>query len=193
MNKIYIKLSEIADIKISSVDKKIKDNESKVKLCNFTDVYYNWDISSFDICHFMIASASKEEINKFSLSKNDVLITKDSETRNDIGISCLVKEDLPNTILGYHCALIRPNKNIDGAYLNACLKNKTCRKYFSNQASGSGQRFTLSIDGIGSVKIPLISFDEQKKISRFISNINDKISINNRINDNLPYGYLTIH
>ncbi|MEI3535412.1 MAG: restriction endonuclease subunit S [Bacilli bacterium] len=191
MNKIYIKLSEITDIKISSVDKKIKDNESKVKLCNFTDVYYNWDISSFDICHFMIASASKEEINKFSLSKNDILITKDSETRNDIGISCLVKENLPNTILGYHCALIRPNKNIDGAYLNACLKNKTCRKYFSNQASGSGQRFTLSIDGIGSVKIPLIPFDEQKKISRFISNINDKISINNRINDNLQQVLMT--
>ena len=34
----YKKLSEVAEIRLSSVDKKIKETEKNVKLCNFTDV-----------------------------------------------------------------------------------------------------------------------------------------------------------
>lgn len=40
------KLGEVAEILISSIDKKTKDNESLVKLCNFVDVYHNWAITS---------------------------------------------------------------------------------------------------------------------------------------------------
>ena len=178
-------LAEIADIEISGVDKKTNEGEQTVKLCNFTDVYYNWDLDAKDSEHFMIASATPKEIDKFALFANDVVITKDSETRDDIGISCHITEDMPNTILGYHCALIRPHKGIDGGYLNACLKTITSRKYFSNQASGSGQRYTLSVSGIGSVRIPIVDYEEQKKIARLIANINNKVRCNNRINDNL--------
>ena len=35
------KLGEIATVEISGVDKKIKDGETSVKLCNFVDVYYS--------------------------------------------------------------------------------------------------------------------------------------------------------
>ena len=42
------KLSEIAKIDISGVDKKTNPGEKPVKLCNFTDVYYNWsDVSPY--------------------------------------------------------------------------------------------------------------------------------------------------
>ncbi len=184
---IFKRLSEIATIEISGVDKKTLEGEISIKLCNFTDVYYNWEIDSSYLDKFMIATAKQSEIDKFSLKKNDVVITKDSETREDIGISCLIKEDLANTILGYHCALIRPKKNIDGGYLNACLQSNLARKYFSNQASGSGQRYTLTLTGIGSVNIPMIPYEEQIKIAEIFSNINEKISINNKINDNLQY------
>ena len=180
----YKRLSDVAEIRLSSVDKKTKDNEKKVKLCNFTDVYYNFDIDKYDALSFMEATANNNEISKFELKKDDVVITKDSETRDDIGIACHIKNDLDNVVLGYHCALIRP-KNVDGGYLNVCLQSKMCRTYFSNQASGSGQRYTLTEKGIGNVKIPIVPMDYQKKIARLVSNINDKIKINSRINDNL--------
>lgn len=182
---IFINLSELASIDISGVDKKIIDGEITVKLCNFTDVYYNWEIDESYSSKFMIASAKQNEIDKFHLKKNDVVITKDSETKDDIGISCLIKEDLEKTILGYHCALIRPKDTIHGGYLNACLRTNFARKYFSNQASGSGQRYTLTANGIGSVKIPVIPYEEQVKIAEVFSNINEKIRLNNKINDNL--------
>lgn len=183
----YEKLSDIATIVISGVDKKIKEGELPIKLCNFTDVYYNWEIDTSYSNKFMHATAKKSEIEKFSLRKDDVVITKDSETRFDIGVPCLIKEDLENTILGYHCALIRPKKEIVGGYLNACLQSQTSQKYFSNQASGSGQRYTLTLEGIGAVKVPIIPYVEQLKIAEVFSNLNRKININNQINDNLRY------
>lgn len=191
---VFKKLSEVADIFLSSVDKKINEKEKNVKLCNFTDVYYNFDLDKNDSKRFMTATANDNEISKFKLRKDDVVITKDSETRDDIGISCYIKDDFDDLVLlGYHCALIRPKNNIDGAYLNVCLQSKMTRTYFSNQASGSGQRYTLTEKGIGDVKIPYFDMKIQEKIAGLISNINQKIRINNRINDNLQQLILSIY
>lgn len=177
-------LSELVDIFLSNVDKKTIDGEVPVRLCNFTDVYYNWDVTNSDVLGFMKATATEKEIGKFTLREGDVLLTKDSETRDDIGMSCYVSGDLGGALLGYHCALLRPKSGaISGAYLNAYLKSPMARKYFSNQASGSGQRYTLSVDGIGAVKVPLPSPEEQDSISSFLQAISQKIRVNRLSNE----------
>ena len=40
------KLGDIATVEISGVDKKTKDGEQEIRLCNFVDVYYNWAITT---------------------------------------------------------------------------------------------------------------------------------------------------
>lgn len=174
MNK-YIRLDECCQIALSSIDKKSKSNEKPIKLCNFTDVYYNWNIYSSMTDEFMEATASDKNIDTFSLKQGDVVITKDSETRDDIGMAAFVYEDLPNTVLGYHCALIRPLHSVDGSYLNAFLNSYLGRKHFENQASGSGQRYTLTKEALGSIKIPLIPIHQQKAIGALFSNIEKRI------------------
>lgn len=73
----------------------------------------------------MPATARPNEISKFQLRKGQVALTKDSETRDDIGISTYIADDFDDVILGYHCALITPQRNIlDGSYLNAILHTK---------------------------------------------------------------------
>ena len=118
---------------------------------------------------------SIKNIDTFSLKQGDVVITKDSETRDDIGMAAFVYEDLPNTVLGYHCALIRPLHSVDGSYLNAFLNSYLGRKHFENQASGSGQRYTLTKEALGSIKIPLIPIHQQKAIGALFSNIEKRI------------------
>ena len=178
---IFKPLSEVAKIDISGVNKKIDDGEKLVKLCNFTDVYYNWAVTSNNVANFMTASANDNEIERFTLKKGYVAITKDSETRDDIGIPCLIADNLENTILGYHCALIMTDENqLYGPYLNTYLNSKMARTYFSNQASGSGQRYTLTIGGIGNVMVPIIEMSEQIKIGNLFSKIDKKIE-NNKI------------
>ena len=69
----------------SNVDKKSKDDEVAVRLCNYTDVYYNDTIT--ESMDFMSATATVDQVAKFSLRAGDTLITKDSETADDIAVA----------------------------------------------------------------------------------------------------------
>ena len=180
------KLGDIATVEISGVDKKIKDGEKEIRLCNFVDVYYNWAITTAQHDSFMLATARPNEISKFKLKKGQVALTKDSETRDDIGIPTYIADDFDDAILGYHCALVTPNKDIlDGRYLNALLHTDYAKKYFACNASGSGQRYALSVEALNSFPVPIIPLHEQKRIGEIFSALDKKIELNKRINQNL--------
>ena len=178
------RLGDVAEILISSIDKKSKDGEAPVRLCNFVDVYRNWAVTANSI--FMVATTNENNLKKFSLKKGYVAFTKDSETRNDIGISTYIADDLVNTVLGYHCALVKPNNSIlSGKYLNAFLHSGYIKKYFELNATGSGMRYTLSIDTLNNTPILAPSVKIQERIGHIFSDIDRKICLNRQINDNL--------
>lgn len=180
MNKSF-SLGEAATIFLSNVDKKSNNSEESVKLCNFVDVYDNWAINKNVSNNFMVATANDRQIAQFQLKKGQVAITKDSETRDDIGVSSYIADDLDNTLLGYHCALITPDPTkLNGKFLNAYLHSPRAIKHFSNQASGSGQRYTLTASSIATMPIPNIDIKYQEKIGSFFSII-DRIIENNKI------------
>ncbi len=102
------RLKYVSDTRISNVDKKSED-EIAVQLCNYTDVYKNDFID--DNIEFMQATATLSQIKNFELKLDDVLMTKDSESSDDIGIPAYVS--LSNTkgvVCGYHLAQITTNK-----------------------------------------------------------------------------------
>ena len=180
------KLRELASVDISSVDKKTKEGEIPVRLCNFTDVYKNWAIRTHMYDSFMKATAKQKDIDKFSIKKGQVAITKDSETRDDIGIPTYIADDFNNVVLGYHCALITPHENFCGAYLNAYLNTKMAKKYFEGYASGSGQRYTLTLDSINEIQIwAPEEKEDQERIVKVLNDIDQKIILNTRINAEL--------
>lgn len=180
------KLGDIAKIEISGVDKKTIEGETSVRLCNFVDVYYNWAITKEKAKSFMVASAKQTEIDKCSIGKGMVAITKDSETRDDIGVATYIADDFEDVLLGYHCALITPNPAVvDGKYLNAFMHTRYIQKYFENNASGSGQRYTLSNDTISNIPVLLPSIEEQHIIGKLLADLDRKIELNKQINDNL--------
>lgn len=69
----------------------------------------------------MVASAKQTEIDKCSIGKGMVAITKDSETRDDIGIATYIADDFEDVLLGYHCALITPNPAISDTHFPMIL------------------------------------------------------------------------
>ena len=180
------RLDNVATFEISNVDKKSKSGEQSVRLCNFTDVYYNWAVNESISQKFMVATASETQIKKLSLKKGQVAITKDSETRHDIGIPCYIAESFKDCVLGYHCALITPNPELlDGCYLNAYLNSKLAKEYFANNASGSGMRYSLPIDSIKNIILYLPDIETQRAVGKIFSNIDRKIALNREINRNL--------
>ena len=176
------KLSELASVDISGVDKKSYEGEKPVRLCNFTDVYKNWAITEYHYPSLMKATAKDRDIEKFKIKKGQVAITKDSETRDDIGIPTYIADNFEDVILGYHCALITPSDALDGKYLNAYLNTKMAKKYFEGYASGSGQRYTLTLDSINDIQIWMPDIEDQKKLSKILNDIDRKIALNTRMN-----------
>ena len=176
-----VKLGEVADVHVSGVDKKTIPGEKPVRLCNYTDVYYNWTIRKELSQNFMKASARDSEIAKFRLRAGQVALTKDSETRDDIGHPAYIADDYEDVILGYHCALISPHAGIlDGQYLNGLLRTRHMSDYLSRNAGGSGQRYYLSDSTIKAMPISLPPFDSQLRIAGVLGSLDEKIALNRK-------------
>lgn len=186
MELTKVKLSDVARVEISGVDKKSKPGQKNVRLCNFVDVYHNWAITQDMRDSFMEATASDKEIEALSIKKGQVAFTKDSETRDDIGIPTYIADDFDDVVLGYHNALITPDeRKLNGKYLNAFMHSSYIQKYFENNASGSGQRYTLSNDTVNSIPVLLPSIKNQEKIGNLFSFIDRKIALNKKMNQKL--------
>ncbi len=159
-------LGKLVEIILSNADKKINDGETKVSLCNYTDVYYKKRIDLS--LSFLEASATDLEIHRFQLKVNDVLITKDSETPDDIAVPSLVTEVKKNLLCGYHLAILRPLKHkIDGGYLFFSLMSESSRAQFSSLATGI-TRFGIGNNDIKNVRLCLPPLATQKSIAHFL-------------------------
>ena len=168
------RLRTIAELRVSNVDKHTREDETPVRLCNYVDVYKNDRIS--EAIEFMQATATPDEIQRFRLDVDDVLITKDSETWDDIGVPALVKYSADDLISGYHLALLRPFKQqISGGYLLRALQSKPVAYQFHVEATGV-TRYGLSQDGIKSIWFPLPPASEQRAIVRFLDHIDRRIN-----------------
>ena len=160
------RLRNVTDMRVSNVDKHVKAAEVPVRLCNYVDVYKNDRIS--EQIDFMRATATGEEIERFRLSKGDVLITKDSETWDDIGVPALVTNPTPDLVSGYHLALLRPYiDEISGEYFLRTLQSKGLAHQFYVKANGV-TRYGLTHTAIKSVWLPLPPLPEQTAIVEYL-------------------------
>lgn len=159
------RLKTIADVRLSNVDKKSEEGQEAVLLCNYVDVYYNERITS-DMA-FMPATATHGQIDRFGLRRGDVLITKDSESWDDIAIPSVVAEELDNVLCGYHLALIRPGEKVHGPYLARAFGASGVRDQFRVSANGI-TRFGIGSDAIGSALFMLPPPEDQQAIAAFL-------------------------
>jgi type I restriction enzyme S subunit len=181
------KLKNICDLSISSVDKHIIENERKVFVCNYTDVYYNEFITKE--LELRVGSCSEVEYSNFLLNQDDVIITKDSESPNDIGVPSLVKDTLENVVCGYHLSIIKPRiESIKGGYLFRQLQTKRIRNYYEINSNGI-TRFGLGKYSVLETPIIVPPIEEQKIIIDYINietlKIDELISIEKRRIDTL--------
>lgn len=156
----------------SNVDKHSRDDEPAVRLCNYTDVYYNEQITS--AMPFMEATASEDQIAKFTLKAGDTIITKDSETADDIAISAYVPVDLPGVVCGYHLSMIRPRPGTVGAFVKRLFDSVYAKAKFEVAASGL-TRVGLGQYSLDNVELPFPPIDEQTAIATFLDRETAKI------------------
>lgn len=163
---IYERLKRVASIRVSNVDKTSVQGQASVKLCNYTDVYYNERISG--TLEFMTATATPQQCRTFALRSGDVLLTKDSETAEDIGASASVADTGPDLVCGYHLAIVRPlDERVVGGYLRWVLASTKVRQQLASAATGV-TRFGLRSESIANLMIPVPTLRVQRGIADYL-------------------------
>ena len=160
------RIRNIVDMRVSNIDKLTNTGEKPVRLCNYVDVYKNEHITEH--LSFMLATALPDEIERFRLEIGDVLITKDSEEWNDIGVPAIVEFSACDLVCGYHLAILRPRKSeLNGEFLFRSLQSPSVAYQFHVEATGV-TRYGLAQGAIKSVLIPIPPLSEQAHIVAFL-------------------------
>jgi type I restriction enzyme S subunit len=167
------KIKQLADVRLSNVDKLKVDGQATVRLANYTDVYKNERITtSIDL---MVATASDDQIEKLALRAQDVLITKDSETPDDIAVPAFVPETMEEVVCGYHLAMLRPDpEKLHGGYLHRWIQGRPSRSYFTIHANGL-TRYGIGKGDIGNAPLLWAPMEEQMAIASFLDRETAKI------------------
>jgi type I restriction enzyme S subunit len=160
-------VKHVTDVRFSGVDKHSHDHEMPVRLCNYTDVYKNDKITGdMDL---MQATATAGEIARLTLKADDVIITKDSETPDDIAVPAWVPVGLPGVVCAYHLGLLRPEPGrIEGEFLFRAIGSARIAEQFHVLATGV-TRFALGKHDVKNAVIPLPPIGEQKVICKWIA------------------------
>ncbi|MBI5409959.1 MAG: restriction endonuclease subunit S [Nitrospirae bacterium] len=167
------KLKQVASVKFSGVDKKSEEGETSVRLCNYTDVYYH-DYVTPEM-DFMEATATPTEVSTFTLRKGDILITKDSESWDDIAVSAYVTHDLEGVLCGYHLAQIRPLFILAvGNYIFRAFHARGINDQFRVAANGI-TRFGIGKTAIDSSLFPVPPIPEQQTITDYLDRETSKL------------------
>jgi type I restriction enzyme S subunit len=160
------RLSELAAVWTSNVDKLLVDKQEPVRLCNYTDVYKNDRITG-DM-DFMVASATKEQVRRFRIRRGDTIITKDSETADDIGVPAFVDYEADDLVCGYHLAIVRPDTEcVDPRFLYWVLESAPVRRQWSLLAAGV-TRVGLRNSDLSKVTVPVPHGPQQAAIAQFL-------------------------
>lgn len=160
------RMANVAELRVSNVDKHVLPDEVPVRLCNYVDVYRHDRITS--AFEFMPGSASCREAEHFGLRHEDVVLTKDSESWEDIASPAVVIDPPSDLVCGYHLAILRPLPSaLAGRYLASALQAGPVATQLRVAANGV-TRYGLTQGAIRNVWIPLPDLAEQVAIAGFV-------------------------
>ena len=171
-----ISLGEIGTITGSGVDKKILPGETPITLLNYTNVYHQISIRRRDLNHRV--TASPEKIKKCTTLKGDIFLTPTSETPEDIALSAVAIEDMPDVVYSYHVVRLRPNKEYNGNFINYALSTPLFREQATQFAEGSGIRYVITLKKFKEMKVHIpMDKNEQDAIVDILVDIDNEVEI----------------
>lgn len=125
-----------------------------------------------------------------NIGYNDLLIANTDLTRNRevIGNSILVPENIKSGCFSMDLSklLVKDANRLDKIFLYYYLKSPSARGYMINSSDGSTV-VHLPLQAVRNMPLYLPDITIQRKTATLLKQIDDKIAVNTRINDNLRY------
>ena len=112
----------------------------------------------------------------------EVIVPASGETAEDIAIASVVEK--PGILLGGDLNIIHPIRNLDSTFLAISISNGEPHKEMAKRAQGKSV-VHLHNDDLSQIKFRYPSIEEQSKISKFFSNLDNLITLHQRKSDQL--------
>ncbi|MBR5303949.1 MAG: restriction endonuclease subunit S [Candidatus Gastranaerophilales bacterium] len=122
----------------------------------------------------------QKTIDRYIVNTGDVIIS----IVGTIGLISIIGPTLDNANLTENCAKLIDLKGIDNHFLYYYLISNEGQQEINRNSVGAVQA-KLPLYGIGDIRIILPPLEIQRKIAKVLSAIDDKIELNNSINNNL--------
>lgn len=141
-----------------------------------------------------LMDVSEKEQETYSIRSGDILLTRTSETIDELALSCVALEDFPNATFSGFVKRIRPTQDdiTYPKYMGFYLRSNFFRKTMTNNAVMT-LRASLNEEIFSYLDLLLPDFETQKRCGDFLYLLNSKIEINNRINTELEAMAKTIY
>lgn len=123
---------------------------------------------------------TQKSIARYIVSSGDIVLS----IVGTIGLVAIVGESLAGANLTENCVKITQMNGVDREYLYYYLKSAIGQAEIAKGTVGAVQP-KLPIKNIQAIKLALPSMVEQKKIALILKTLDDKIELNNDINENL--------
>ncbi len=150
---------------------------------SFSTVFNNYFLPE-ELPDLMDTSLKEQEI--FSVKKDDVFITRTSETVDALAMSCVVVKDYPKATFSGFVKRLRPKTTgiVYSKYIAFFLRSKYFRKVLDCNTIMT-LRASFNEDMFSFLYLYLPDYEEQVRIGDLLYKMEMKIRTNNKINDNL--------
>ena len=180
------KLEEIAEFQKGFAFKSKDFKDSGVRIVKVSNLTSESIDSSSCVC---IDDDLAEKYIQYELIKDDIIITTvgswPTNPASVVGKVVKVPENMNNSLLNQNAVRIRGNSSVNQRYLYYLLKSNNFRDYIIGTAQGSANQASITQKDIKNFKYDIPTLKEQEAISKILSDIDDKIEINNKINKKL--------
>lgn len=163
------RLKSLGNITSAGVDKKVNEDDQAILMLNYLDIYKSKTFSIESNEGFMEVTATQTQIENKDVKRGDVFFTPSSETIEDIGVSAVILNDLPNTVYSYHIVRFRPyHQNLLVAeFCKYLFNNESVQLYMSSNAKGTTRKI-LNIKVFENLTIALPTLAEQEEIVAYL-------------------------
>lgn len=174
-----VPLSEVCDLLAGYAFKSQHFGEYSdkvIKITNITPPTVDMNhLTGVDIKQYNI-----EKLKKYIVHRGDYVLAMTGATIGKIG---RIHEG--EAFINQRVLTFRPKSTIDADYLYYCLQGHYFSRYIINHIDSESAQPNISANTIGKYELALPNIDTQRNAASFLKSLDDKIELNNRINENL--------
>ena len=151
---------------------------------SFSTVFNNYFLP--DVLPELMNTTEKEQ-DIFSVKKDDIFITRTSETVDALAMGCVATKDYPKATFSGFVKRLRPKTSgiVYSKYIAFFLRSRYFRKVIDCNTIMT-LRASFNEDIFSFLYLYLPEYEEQVRIGDLLYKIENKMRLNCKINDNLP-------